>query len=73
MPLANITPRAYNRRNMSDPTIAEILQKLERAVRDLDERVGDLEDLRDLEAAIEENAGKPGFPWEEVKKELDIE
>ena len=28
-----------------------------------------LEDLRDLEAAIAENAGKPLIPWEKVKAE----
>jgi hypothetical protein len=32
-----------------------------------------LEDLRDLEDAINENAGKPLIPWEEAKKDLDIE
>jgi hypothetical protein len=33
----------------------------------------DLEDLRDLEAAIAENADKPLIPWEEAKAELDLE
>jgi len=32
-----------------------------------------LEDLRDLEAAIAENAGKPLIPWEQVKPELELE
>jgi hypothetical protein len=35
-------------------------------------RVEDLEDLRDLNEAIARNKGKPGIPWEQVKKELDI-
>jgi len=39
----------------------------------LQERVEDLEDLRDLEAAIAENAGKPLIPWEQVKPELELE
>ena len=39
----------------------------------LQERVEDLEDLRDLEAAIAENAGKPLIPWEQVKAELELE
>jgi phage-related protein len=33
----------------------------------------DLEDLRDLEAAIAANAGKPLNSWERVKSELDLE
>ena len=37
------------------------------------ERVEDLEDLRDLGEAIVENAGKPLIPWEEVKKDLDLD
>jgi len=28
--------------------------------------------LRDLNAAIEKNAGKPGVPWSEVKRELGL-
>jgi len=35
-------------------------------------RVEDLEDLRDLNAAIERNAGKPGMLWSRVKKELGL-
>jgi len=31
-----------------------------------------LEDLRDLNAAIERNSGKPGIPWNQVKKELGL-
>lgn len=36
----------------------------------LRERVEDLEDLRDLNAAIQRNAGQPGTPWEEVCAEF---
>jgi len=39
----------------------------------LQERVEDLEDLRDLEAAIAENAGKPLIPWEQAKAELELD
>jgi hypothetical protein len=39
----------------------------------LQQRVEDLEDLRDLEAAITENAGKPLIPWDQVKAELELE
>ena len=35
-------------------------------------RVADLEDLRDLNQAIARNKGKPGTPWEQVKRELEI-
>jgi hypothetical protein len=39
----------------------------------LQERVDDLEDLRDLEEAIAENADKPLIPWAQVKPELELE
>jgi hypothetical protein len=32
-----------------------------------------IEDLRDLEEAIVENAGKPLIPWEQVKAELELD
>ncbi|HEV2176836.1 MAG TPA: hypothetical protein VGW33_06505 [Terriglobia bacterium] len=35
-------------------------------------RAEDLEDLRDLNAAIERNQGKPGIPWDQVKKVLAL-
>ncbi len=34
--------------------------------------VEDLEDLRDLNAAITRNAGKPGIPWDKAKKQLGL-
>jgi chaperonin cofactor prefoldin len=37
------------------------------------ERDEELEDLRDLEAAVAENAGKPLIPWEQVKAEDNLE
>jgi hypothetical protein len=49
------------------------IESLNQTVIQLQERVEDLEDLRDLEQAIAENAGKPLLPWEEVKAELDHE
>jgi len=48
-------------------TIRDIHRELQRLRR----RVEDLEDLRDLNAAIERNAGKPGIPWGQVKKEFE--
>jgi hypothetical protein len=35
-------------------------------------RVEDLEDLRDSEDAIRNNAGKPLMSWEDAKIELDL-
>jgi len=46
--------------------------QLEKAHRRLRRRVEDLEDLRDLNASIERNAGKPGIPWAQVKKEIGL-
>jgi hypothetical protein len=36
-------------------------------------RVEELEDLRDLNAAIAHNKGKPGIPWDQAKRELGID
>jgi hypothetical protein len=59
---------------MSDAAIADkpTLESLAAAVRRLQERLEDMEDLMELRAAVEENAGKPGVPWEQVKAELDL-
>jgi hypothetical protein len=61
------------KRLMSETQVLEKLQKLESAVARLQERIEDLEDLRDLEEAIAENGDKPLIPWEEAKKDLDLE
>ncbi len=44
---------------MSDTTILEKIETLNQVMARLQERVEDLEDLRDLEAAIAENTDKP--------------
>jgi hypothetical protein len=49
------------------------LKSLALEVRRLQERLEDMEDLMELRAAVERNAGKPGLPWEQVKAELEIE
>ena len=49
-------------------TVREIHAELQRLRR----RVEDLEDLHELNAAIERNAGKPGIPWDRAKKELGL-
>ena len=48
------------------------MRKLHSGLQRPRQRVEDLEDLRDLNAAIERNAGKPGVLWSEVKKELEL-
>jgi hypothetical protein len=60
---------------MSDPAITEkpTLESLATAVRQLQERLEDMEDLMELRAAVEENAGKPGVPWEQVKAEIELD
>jgi hypothetical protein len=58
---------------MSEPGIPEQIEELKSALVRLQARVEDLEDLRDLEAAIAENAGKPLIPWEQVKAEDNLE
>ena len=48
------------------------LRELSAEVIRLRKRVEDLEDLRDLNEAIARNKGKPGTPWEQVRKELEL-
>ncbi len=49
------------------------LESLAVEVRRLQERLEDMEDLMELRAAVERNAGKPGTPWEQVKAELGLD
>ena len=49
------------------------LESLAAAVRRLQERLEDMEDLMELRAAVAENKGQPGVPWEQVKAELDLD
>ena len=49
------------------------LESLAAEMRQLQERLEDLEDLMELRAAVERNAGKPGTPWEQVKTELELD
>ena len=60
--------KTARRRKPIRPTVRELHSQLERLRR----RVEDLEDLRDLNAAIERNAGKPGAPWSDIKRELGL-
>ena len=61
------------RKPMTEAVILEKIETLNQAVARLLERIEDLEDLRDLEEGIAENAGKPLIPWEQVKAELDLD
>jgi hypothetical protein len=59
---------------MSNETLEKpTLESLAAELRQLRERLEDMEDLMELRAAIERNAGKPGTPWEQVKEELKID
>lgn len=60
--------RLSTRRKTKKVTVKQVHDELRR----LQRRVEDLEDLRDLNAAIERNDGKPGMPWSEAKKELGL-
>ena len=48
------------------------LRRLSQEMARLRARVEDLEDLRDLNAAVTRNAGKPGVPWAKAKTELGL-
>lgn len=50
------------------PTVAELAAQLA----ELRERVEDLEDALDLEAAIARDAGQPLIPWSAVEKDLGL-
>ena len=52
----------------STPSLEELAAEVAR----LRERVEDLEDARELDAAIRRNADKPLIPWDEAKKDLGL-
>lgn len=58
---------------MSDPAVLQKVEQLAKAVEHLQERVEELEDLRDLQAAIAENGNEPLIPWEQAKAELELD
>jgi cell division protein FtsB len=58
---------------MTDPAVVEKIEKLSATVAMLEARIEDLEDLRDLQQAIADNAGKPLIPWDQVKAEIDLD
>jgi hypothetical protein len=60
--------KTARQRKSNRPTVRQLHSEVQRLRR----RVEDLEDLRDLNAAIERNADKPGVPWSEAKRELGL-
>ena len=52
----------------STPSLEELAAEVAR----LRERVEDLEDGRELDAAIRRNADKPLIPWDEAQKDLGL-
>lgn len=51
-----------------DPTLRELAAE----VAQLRDRVEDLEDARDLDAAISRNGDKPLIPWDRAKDDLGL-
>ena len=51
-----------------EPTLQEVYAELSR----LKDRVEELEDARELEAAILRNGDRPLIPWEQAKKDLGL-
>jgi hypothetical protein len=52
----------------STPSLEELAAEVSR----LRERVEDLEDARELDAAIRRNADNPLIPWDKAKKDLGL-
>ncbi len=73
--MKNEFPRAsIEKKLMSDAALEKpMLESLAAEVRRLQGRLEDMEDIMELRAAVERNAGKPGVPWEKVRNELDLE
>ena len=49
------------------------IQSLAAEVSQLRERLEDMEDLMELRAAVDRNAGKPGTSWDQEKTELGLD
>lgn len=58
---------------MSESTVEKsTLESLAAEMRQLRERIEDMEDLMELRAAVERNAGKPGTSWDQARTELNL-
>ncbi len=62
-------PTAIKRPTKRKPS----LKRMSAELAQLRARVEDLEDLRDLNAAIARNGGKRGIAWAQAKKELGLD
>jgi hypothetical protein len=58
---------------MNDAAVLQKVEALTKTVERLQERVEELEDVRDLQVAIAENGPAPLIPWEQAKTELDLD
>jgi hypothetical protein len=58
---------------MNETAVLQKVEALTKTVERLQQRIEDLEDLRDLQAAIAENGNEPLTPWEQAKAELELE
>lgn len=58
-------------RRKSKPRVT--VQILQRQILELRQRVEDLEDLRELNQAIERNGAAPLKPWSKARKELGLD
>lgn len=60
---------ATRRRPVRRPTLRSLSQQMAR----LRSRVEELEDLRDFNAAVARNQGRPGVPWDKAKADLGLD
>lgn len=63
------------RMRMSDPQVQELVSTVQQPAGELarwSERVEDLEDGRELDAAIRRNGDKPLIPWDQAKNDLGL-
>ena len=58
---------------MTDTVVLQKVEMLTKTVERLQERIENLEDLRDLQATIAENGNKPLIPWDQAKTELGLD
>jgi len=58
---------------MTDTVVLQKVEMLAKTVERLQERIENLEDLRDLQAAIAENGNRPLIPWDQAKAELGLD
>ncbi len=62
-------PTATKRKAVRKTTLRDLKQEVSR----LRSRVDELEDLRDLNAAVSRNQGKPGVAWAKAKADLGLD